>query len=113
VTITDRIKDLIKSGGEWISSIDLENALISHPAVQEAAVIAVPHPKWGERPLGVLVLKAGVTLTRETLNEHLGPRFASYALPDAYVFVAEIPRTSTGKMLKAKLREAYKDWRWT
>jgi fatty-acyl-CoA synthase len=113
VNITDRIKDLIKSGGEWISSIDLENALISHPAVQEAAVIAVPHPKWGERPLGVLVLKPGVTLTRETLNEHLGPRFASYALPDAYVFVAEIPRTSTGKMLKAKLREAYKEWRWT
>jgi fatty-acyl-CoA synthase len=113
VNITDRIKDLIKSGGEWISSIDLENALIAHPAVQEAAVIAVPHAKWGERPLGVLVLKPQATVTREALNEHLGARFASYALPDAYVFVAEIPRTSTGKMLKAKLREAYKDWRWT
>jgi fatty-acyl-CoA synthase len=113
VNITDRIKDLIKSGGEWISSIDLENALIAHPAVQEAAVIAVPHAKWGERPLGVLVLKPQATVTREALNEHLGARFAPYALPDAYVFVAEIPRTSTGKMLKAKLREAYKDWRWT
>jgi fatty-acyl-CoA synthase len=113
VKITDRIKDLVKSGGEWISSIELENALVSHPAVQEAAVIAVPHPKWGERPIGVVVPKPGLTLTREALNEYLGPRFASYALPDAYVFVAEIPRTSTGKMMKAKLRETYKNWRWT
>jgi fatty-acyl-CoA synthase len=113
VNITDRIKDLVKSGGEWISSIELENALVSHAAVQEAAVIAVPHPKWGERPLGVVVLKAGMNVTRKALNDHLGPRFASYALPDAYVFVAEIPRTSTGKMMKAKLREAYKNWSWS
>jgi len=113
VKITDRIKDLIKSGGEWVSSVDLENALVAHPAVQEAAVIGVPHPKWGERPLGVLVLKAGASVTPEALNAHLGPRFASYALPSAYVFVPEIPRTSTGKMLKAKLRETYRDWKWT
>ena len=113
VRIADRLKDLVKSGGEWISSIDLENALLSHPAVQEAAVIGVAHAKWGERPLGVIVLKNGCTVTREALNAHLGAHFAAYALPDAYVFVPEIPRTSTGKMLKARLRETYKDWRWT
>ena len=113
VKITDRIKDLIKSGGEWICSIDLENALVSHPAVQEAAVIGVPHPKWDERPLGVIVLKSGAEVTPQALTAHLAPRFAKYALPDAYVFVAEIPRTSTGKMLKAKLREDYMNWSWT
>ena len=112
VKISDRIKDLVKSGGEWISSIDLENALVSHPAVQEAAVIGVAHPKWGERPLGIVVLKNGCTVTSEALNAHIRPHFAPYALPDAYVFVAEIPRTSTGKMMKARLRETYKDWRW-
>jgi fatty-acyl-CoA synthase len=113
VKITDRAKDLIKSGGEWISSVDLENALVAHPAVQEAAVIGVPHPKWDERPLGVIVLKADHSVTQEALTAHLAGRFARYALPDAYVFVPEIPRTSTGKMMKAKLRDAYKDWRWT
>ena len=113
VKITDRIKDLVKSGGEWISSIDLENALVSHPAVQEAAVIAIPHPKWGERPLAVVVVKPGRSVTREALSAHIAPRLAKFACPDDYVFVPEIPRTSTGKMMKAKLREAYKDWRWT
>jgi fatty-acyl-CoA synthase len=113
VKITDRVKDLVKSGGEWISSIDLENALISHPAVQEAAVIAVPHPKWGERPLGVIVLKPDADVTPAALKEHPRPLFAAYALPEAYVFVPEIPRTSTGKMMKAKLRETYKEWSWT
>ncbi|HEX2828843.1 MAG TPA: long-chain fatty acid--CoA ligase [Burkholderiales bacterium] len=112
VKITDRIKDLVKSGGEWISSIDLENALVSHPDVQEAAVIAVAHPKWGERPLAVIVPKAGTKPSRETLHAHL-TSFASYQRPEAYVFVDEIPRTSTGKMMKAKLRETYKDWSWT
>jgi fatty-acyl-CoA synthase len=111
--IADRIKDLVKSGGEWISSIDLENALLSHPAVQEAAVIGVPHPKWGERPLGVIVLKSGASVTPDELKAHLRPNFAAYAVPDAYVFVSEIPRTSTGKMMKAKLRETYKEWSWT
>jgi fatty-acyl-CoA synthase len=113
VRITDRIKDLVKSGGEWISSIDLENALVAHPAVQEAAVIAVAHPKWGERPLAVVVVKAGETVTKEALEAHMAGRFAAYAKPEGYVFVPEIPRTSTGKMMKAKLRDAYKDWRWT
>jgi fatty-acyl-CoA synthase len=112
VKITDRIKDLVKSGGEWISSIDLENALVSHPAVQEAAVIAVAHPKWGERPLAVVVVKAGEVVTPDALNAHLSS-FASYCRPQAYDFVSEIPRTSTGKMMKAKLREAYREWRWT
>ncbi len=112
VKITDRTKDLVKSGGEWISSVDLENALMAHPAVAEAAVIAVPHPKWGERPLAVVVLKEGQHATPEALREFLAPKFAKWWLPDAFVFVDEIPRTSTGKFLKAALRERFKDWRW-
>jgi fatty-acyl-CoA synthase len=112
VKITDRIKDLVKSGGEWISSIDLENALVAHPSVQEAAVIAVPHPKWGERPLAIVVAKAGQTPTPEALAAHLESRVASFAQPDAYVFVSELPKTSTGKLMKTKLRETYRDWAW-
>jgi fatty-acyl-CoA synthase len=108
VKITDRIKDLIKSGGEWISSIDLENALVDHPAVAEAAVIAVPHAKWGERPLAVIVLKTGHAATADELKAHLAPRFAPYWLPDHYVFVTEMPRTATGKILKTQLRERYR-----
>ena len=111
VKITDRIKDLVKSGGEWISSLDLENALVAHPKVAEAAVIAVPHPKWGERPLAVVVLKAGETATPDELRGHLAPKFPKLWLPDGYEFVAEIPKTSTGKMMKAKLREQFKDWK--
>jgi fatty-acyl-CoA synthase len=111
VKITDRIKDLIKSGGEWISSIDLENSLVGHPKVSEAAVIAVPHAKWGERPLAIVVLRAGQTATAAELREYLAPRFASYWLPDDVAFVTEIPRTSTGKMMKAALREQFKDWK--
>jgi fatty-acyl-CoA synthase len=112
VKITDRIKDLVKSGGEWISSIDLENALLAHPALLEAAVIAIPHPKWGERPLAIVVAKPGETPSPEALAEHLEPRVASFARPDAYVFVNELPKTSTGKLMKAALREAYRDFRW-
>jgi fatty-acyl-CoA synthase len=112
VKITDRIKDLVKSGGEWISSIDLENALVSHPAVQEAAVIGVAHPKWGERPLAVVVVKPGGSVTKEALRAHLTGCVSKLACPDDYVFVTELPRTSTGKLLKAKLRETYKDWQW-
>jgi fatty-acyl-CoA synthase len=107
VRITDRTKDLIKSGGEWISSVDLENAIMAHPSVAEAAVIAIAHPKWGERPLACVVLKPGRTATPNDLNEALKPRFAKWQLPDAYEFIAEIPRTSTGKFWKAKLRERY------
>lgn len=110
VKITDRTKDLIKSGGEWISSVDLENALMGHPAVAEAAVIAVPHPKWQERPLAVVVLKEGSRATEEELIQFLAPKFAKWWLPDGVVFVEEIPRTSAGKFLKAKLREQFKDW---
>ena len=112
VKITDRIKDLVKSGGEWISSIDLESALVSHPAVQEAAVIGVAHPKWGERPLAVVVVKPGREVTGEALRAHLSACVAKFACPDDYVFVTELPRTSTGKMMKAKLRETYRDWQW-
>jgi fatty-acyl-CoA synthase len=112
VKIADRTKDLIKSGGEWISSVDLENALCGHEAVQEAAVIAIAHPKWDERPLAVIVLKPGRHTNAQALRAFLAPKFAKLCLPDAYVFVDEIPRTSTGKMLKAKLREQHKDWRW-
>ncbi|MEK6591708.1 MAG: AMP-binding protein, partial [Pseudomonadota bacterium] len=108
VKITDRIKDLIKSGGEWISSVDLENALAAHPAVAEAAVIGVAHAKWGERPLAVVVLKPGGVASAEELRAHLAPLFAKFWLPDAFEFVAEIPRTTTGKVLKAKLREQFR-----
>jgi len=111
VKITDRIKDLVKSGGEWISSIDLENALASHAKVAEAAVIAVPHPKWGERPLAIVVAKRGETVTEAELRAHLAPRVAGFWIPDGFVFIDEMPRTSTGKVLKAALRERYRDWR--
>ena len=105
--ITDRTKDLIKSGGEWISSVDLENALMGHPAVSEAAVIAARHEKWDERPLAVVVLKEGATADADALQGHLAAGFAKWWLPDDYVFVDEIPRTSTGKFLKSALRERF------
>ncbi|HVG63788.1 MAG TPA: long-chain fatty acid--CoA ligase [Hyalangium sp.] len=110
VRITDRSKDVIKSGGEWISSVALENALMAHPAVLEAAVFAGRHPKWGERPLAAVVLKQGQAVTKEDLSAHLEKLVAKYWLPDAYLFVAQIPRTSTGKFLKTKLREEYGDY---
>ncbi|NNJ10254.1 long-chain fatty acid--CoA ligase [Chloroflexales bacterium ZM16-3] len=112
VKITDRTKDLIKSGGEWISSLDLENALMGHPAVREAAVIAVAHPRWDERPLAAIVLKEGASVTSQELHDYLAPLVAKFWLPDAFVFVDEIPRTSTGKFLKAHLRDQFKDWSW-
>ncbi|MDQ3639468.1 MAG: long-chain fatty acid--CoA ligase [Actinomycetota bacterium] len=110
IKITDRDKDLVKSGGEWISSVELENALMSHPAVSQAAVIAIPHEKWDERPLAVIVLKEGESATRDDLKEHLEGDFAKFWLPDAYEFVEEIPQTATGKFLKLKLREQFKDY---
>ncbi|HKQ29026.1 MAG TPA: long-chain fatty acid--CoA ligase [Burkholderiales bacterium] len=108
VRITDRTKDLIKSGGEWISSVDLENAIMAHPAVAEAAVIAMAHEKWGERPLACVVLKPGQRVVPEELNAVLLKTFAKWQLPDRYDFIAEIPRTSTGKFWKSKLRERYR-----
>jgi acyl-CoA synthetase (AMP-forming)/AMP-acid ligase II len=111
VKIVDRAKDLIKSGGEWISSVDLENALMAHPAVREAAVIAIPDEKWQERPLAVIVLRDGVQVTPAELEEFLSSRFAKWQIPEGFVFASEIPRTSVGKFLKSKLREQYRDWR--
>ena len=108
VALRDRTKDLIRSGGEWISSMALENALMGHPGVAEAAVVAVPHPKWDERPLAVVVLKPGASVTGEDLRRHLEGTFAKWWLPDAYEFVSEIPRTSTGKFLKSALRERFR-----
>lgn len=110
VRIQDRSKDLIKSGGEWISSVDLENAIMGHPAVAEAAVIAVPHPKWAERPLAIVVKREGKDVTEQDILEFLAPKFAKWALPDAVEFVEAIPRTSTGKFLKTALRDKFKDY---
>ena len=111
VRITDRSKDLIKSGGEWISSVDLENALMGHPAVKEAAVVAVAHDRWAERPVACVVLKDGATATDAELRAFLEPRFARFWLPDAFVFLAAIPRTAAGKFLKSALRDQLKDFR--
>jgi len=108
--ITDRSKDVIKSGGEWISSVALENALMSHPAVLEAAVFAGKSSKWSERPLAAIVLKEGRAATKEELSAYLAGKFAKFWLPDDYVFMSQIPRTSTGKFLKMKLRELYGDY---
>ena len=97
IQIKDRSKDVIKSGGEWISSVDLENALMAHPAVAEAAVIAIPDEKWAERPLAAVVLKEGASTTAEELREFLAPQFAKWWLPDRIEFVTEIPKTAVGK----------------
>lgn len=102
--ITDRAKDVIKSGGEWISSVALENLAVGHPDVAEAAVIGVPHPKWGERPLLVVVAKEGREIEPRSLIEHLRPKVASWWLPDAVEVVAALPHTATGKLDKVKLR---------
>jgi len=110
--LVDRSKDLIKSGGEWISSVDLENALMGHPAVKEAAVVGVPHPKWQERPLAVVVLYDGASASPGELSEYLGAKFAKWQLPNAFVFAKEIPRTSVGKFRKTALREQFADWKW-
>ena len=111
VEIQDRTKDLIKSGGEWISSVALENSLMAHDAVAEAAVIAVPNERWGERPLGVVVLKEDAEATEEELLSHLASDHPKWSLPDAIEFVDEIPHTATGKALKMALRERYSDYK--
>ncbi|QQE81136.1 long-chain fatty acid--CoA ligase [Alicyclobacillus sp. SO9] len=110
--ITDRTKDLIKSGGEWISSLDLENTLMGHPGVAEAAVFAIPHPKWQERPVAAVVVKQGQTVSEEELKEYLTRTVPKWWVPEAFVFIDEIPRTSAGKFLKSKLRADYHDWNW-
>jgi 3-(methylthio)propionyl---CoA ligase len=109
VRIADRAKDVIKSGGEWISSIDVENAAMGHPDVAEAAVIGLPHPKWSERPLLIVVPKAGAEPTKDALIGYLATRMPKWMLPDDVVFTSDLPHTATGKLLKTKLRETYRD----
>jgi fatty-acyl-CoA synthase len=111
--ITDRSKDVIKSGGEWISSIDLENVAAGHPKVLQAAVIGVPHPKWDERPLLIAVPRPGEKPTREELLAWLGGRVAKWWIPDDVVFVDKIPLTATGKISKVELRQQFKDYRFS
>jgi len=105
--VTDRIKDVIKSGGEWISSIDMENLLMGHPAVRDAIVIGVPHPKWQERPLAMVSLRPGQQVTQEQLHAHLSSAFAKWQLPDQILFVETIPKTSVGKNDKRRARVDY------
>jgi fatty-acyl-CoA synthase len=107
--LVDRAKDVIKSGGEWISSIDVENAAASHPDVAESAVIGVSHPKWQERPLLLVVRRPGASVSPQELIDHLGARIAKWWLPDEVLFVDALPHTATGKLLKTKLREQYRD----
>ncbi len=109
--ITDRSKDVIKSGGEWISSIDVENEAIGCAGIVEAAVIAIPHPKWDERPLVIAIKEEGHPVTREDVLAHLENTLAKWQLPDDVVFVDELPHTATGKLLKTKLREQFKDYK--
>ncbi|MGI8492031.1 MAG: long-chain fatty acid--CoA ligase [Acidimicrobiales bacterium] len=111
VRLVDRTKDLIKSGGEWISSVELENELMAHPAVAEAAVIAVPSEKWSERPLACVVVKDGETVTKDELLQHLASRVAKWWLPDEVVFIDEVPKTSVGKFSKKDLRDRFADMR--
>ena len=102
----DRTKDLVKSGGEWISSVDLENLIMAHPKVLEAAVIGIPHEKWQERPLGCVVLKPGESATAEDLKDFLRDKVkAGWWIPDQFVFLDQIPKTSVGKFSKKELRE--------
>ena len=107
--ICDRSKDLVKSGGEWISSVDLENLLMAHPAVAEAAVIAIPDDRWGERPLAAVVLCDGASAEPDELRDHLAGEYAKWQIPDRFEFIDEIPRTATGKFKKTVLREMFVD----
>jgi fatty-acyl-CoA synthase len=110
ITLVDRTKDVIKSGGEWVSSVELENEIMAHPSVREAAVIAVSHPRWGERPLACVAVKDGVTLTKDELNAFLETRVSRWWLPDDVVFIDEVPKTSVGKFSKKTLRDRYSDY---
>jgi fatty-acyl-CoA synthase len=110
VRLVDRTKDLVKSGGEWISSVELENEIMGHPKVAEAAVIAVAHPKWGERPLACVVIAPGETLGRDELLDYLRERLNSWQVPDDVVFIDEVPKTSVGKFSKKTLRERFADY---
>ncbi|WP_458012512.1 AMP-binding enzyme, partial [Candidatus Solincola sp.] len=112
IKIVDRFKDLVKSGGEWISTVDLENAIMAHPAVLEAGVIGIPHPEWEERPLALVVLREEYRgkVSKEDILDFIAPRFAKWQLPDEVLFVEEIPKTSVGKIAKRIAREQYGDY---
>jgi fatty-acyl-CoA synthase len=112
IVLSDRAKDVIKSGGEWISSVDLENALMGHPDVLEAAVVGIPDEKWQERPLATVVVREGATVTPEQLREHLSQTFAKWQLPDAWAFVDQVPRTSVGKFDKKVVRRGFAEGRY-
>lgn len=107
IRITDRAKDVIKSGGEWISSLDVENELMAHPAVAEATVVGLKHVKWQERPAAFVVLRPDANASKEDLIEHLAGRVAKWWLPDEFVFLDEIPKTGTGKFDKKVVRDQY------
>ncbi|MBV9661757.1 MAG: AMP-binding protein, partial [Acidimicrobiales bacterium] len=109
VRLVDRTKDLIKSGGEWISSVDLENTIMGHPAVAEAAVIAVASERWMERPMACVVLKPGMSLGAGDLRDWLAPQVARWWLPELIEFIEEVPKTSVGKFSKKELRERFSD----
>jgi fatty-acyl-CoA synthase len=111
IRLVDRTKDLIKSGGEWISSVALENEIMAHPAVAEAAVIGIPDERWQERPLACVVVKPGAELTAEEVLDWLRPKVARWWLPDACVFIDEVPKTSVGKFSKKTLRDRFADYR--
>ncbi len=107
VNLTDRAKDVIKSGGEWISSMELENLLMAHPAVTEAAVIGIADDKWGERPLAAIVPAEGAAVTADELRAFLADQIPRWQLPERWAFITEVPKTSVGKFAKTKMREAY------
>ncbi|HEX4472343.1 MAG TPA: fatty acid--CoA ligase [Nocardioides sp.] len=112
ISLSDRAKDVIKSGGEWISSVDLENALMGHPDVVEAAVVGIPDEKWQERPLATVVVREGASVTPEQLRDHLAGSFAKWQLPDAWAFVDQVPRTSVGKFDKKVVRKGFAEGRY-
>jgi fatty-acyl-CoA synthase len=109
---TDRGKDVIKSGGEWVSSIDRENAAVGHPGVAQAAAIGLPHPKWGARPLLLVVVAPGQSPTREEIAAHLESRIVKWWMPDAIAFIGALPRGATGKVLERTLRERFAEYRF-
>ncbi len=113
IQLTDRAKDVIKSGGEWISSIELENAAVACSGVSEAAAIGIPHPKWDERPLLLVVRHSDSNVSAGEIHDHLARHVAKWWLPDAIEFVDELPHTATGKLSKKTLREDYRDYRFT
>jgi len=110
IRLVDRTKDLIKSGGEWISSVELENELMAHPKIREAAVIGVAHPRWSERPLACVVLQPGQEMTKDEVIQFLTPRVAKWQVPDDVVFIDEVPKTSVGKFSKKTLRDRFADY---